>query len=283
MLTHMLPVVWQAERAAAEGGLLPALRQLRRLGLAEFGDVMLALPDRNFPELSRLLPRMPEEAVQRNFNGGFGTMLMHDSVSFVRVVASGFQRIAHRPLQGGRILDFGCGWGRLLRLLPLFTDPDQIFGVDPMDRAIPLCRDHGVLGQLATSEFLPRTLPVGEEPFDLIYSYSVFTHLSLRAMDAAMAAMRRVVAADGLLVVTIRPIEYWDDIAIPESAALRGQHLQAGFAFNPHNHAPVDGDVTYGDSSVDIPWFAARYAEWELRFVDRGWDARQTALFLTPR
>ncbi len=286
MLTHALPTTWQAERAAGEGGLLPALHRLRRLGLADFGDVMLAMPSAEMPALSAVLPRMPEEAVQRAFNGGAGQKLMQDSVSFVRTMISGYCDVTGRRPRGARILDFGCGWGRLLRLMPYLADPDHIAGVDPMSRAIALCRDHGILGHLAQSDPLPRALPVHGATFDLIYSYSVFTHLSLRAMDACLAALREVVADAGLLVLTVRPIEYWTaaekrgDAGAP---GLRDQHLQTGFAFRPHNLPPVDGDLTYGDSSLDIAWFGSRYAQWELRGIDRGWDDMQTVLLLSPR
>ena len=286
VLTHALPTIWQAERAAAESGLLPALHRLRRLGLADFGDVMLAMPHADMPALSALLPRMPEESIQRQFNGGAGSKLMHDSVSFVRSTASAYRDITGKRLQGARILDFGCGWGRLLRLMPFFADPERIAGVDPMARAIALCKEHGVLGHVARSEPLPRTLPVGDEQFELIYAYSVFTHLSLRAMDTCLAALRETVADYGLLALTVRPIEYWaaaekqGDAGAPR---LRAQHLQSGFAFRPHDVAAVEGNVPYGDSSFDIAWFEARYAQWELRGIDRGWDDMQTVLLLTPR
>lgn len=286
MLTHALPLVWRAERAAAEGGLVPALRQLRRLSLADFGDVMLAMPKPELAALSALLARMPDEAVQLGFNGGAGKTLMHDSVSFVRAAAASFREITGRGLRGGHILDFGCGWGRLLRLMPYFSDPSRIAGVDPMARAIELCREHGVAGHLAQSSALPTSLPVGDRRFDLIYAYSVFTHLSLRAMDSAMGALREVVGEGGLLALTVRPIEYWAAMELrgdAEAAGLRDRHLQSGFAFRPHNLPAVDGDVTYGDSSVDIEWFAQRYAQWDLRGLDRGWDDQQTVLLLTPR
>ena len=288
MLRHALPQVWQAERAASGAGIVPALHQLRRLSLADFGDVMLAMPNPEFPALSALLARMPEEAVQRRFNGSAGRPLMHESVSFVRAVSASFRELTGRSLRGGHILDFGCGWGRLLRMMPYFSDPECLEGVDPMPAAIELCREHGVPGHLAVSHALPGSLPVRCQRFDLIYSYSVFTHLSRRAMDTALAALRHVVAEDGLLALTVRPIRTWDALERHEGAGggasmLRDAHLQEGFAFRPHNVAPVDGDVTYGDSSVDIPWFAARYAQWELRGLERGWDDQQTVLLLTPR
>ena len=47
------------------------------------------------------------------------------------------------------------------------------------------CREQGVIGHLALSEWVPRTLPF-PGPFDLIYAYSVFTHLSEKTTRVAL-------------------------------------------------------------------------------------------------
>src|SRR4029077_744564 len=47
---------------------------------------------------------------------------------------------------------------------------------------------------------------------DLIYAFSVFTHLSERAAIMALTTLRRYVARGGLFVITIRPKEYWDQL-----------------------------------------------------------------------
>ena len=56
---------------------------------------------------------------------------------------------------------------------------------------------------------------------------------------------------DGILVVTIRPVEYWElRKDLNNRDALVDAHRTEGFAFRPHNRASVDGDITYGDTSM---------------------------------
>ena len=52
----------------------------------------------------------------------------------------------------------------------------------------------------------PTGLPSGS--FDLIYAYSVFSHLSEPASDAWVSEFRRLLAPGGLLVITTRPRDF---------------------------------------------------------------------------
>jgi SAM-dependent methyltransferase len=164
------------------------------------------------------------------------------------------------------------------------AEPARIFGVDPMRRSIEVCREDGVLGNLAQSDYLPSTLPVGDMRFDLIYSYSAFTHLSLRAACAALAVLRRSIKPDGLLVLTIRPVEFWSRYGLEPEVASRLQHDHAarGFAFRPHEMAPIDGDIPYGDTSMSIDWLIHQCPGWSYRGYDQGLDRLQTMILLSP-
>src|SRR5680860_1739698 len=83
-------------------------------------------------------------------------------------------------LSGSRVLDFGCGWGRLTRMLAKDLNPGLLYGCDPVESILDVTRESEVPATLARSEFLPETLPF-EEKFDLIFSFSVFTHISEKA------------------------------------------------------------------------------------------------------
>ena len=102
---------------------------------------------------------------------------------------------------------------------------------------IAQCRSAGLGPYFHLSDFLPTHLPDGEDKFDLIYAFSVFTHLSERAFRVAPAALRNYVRADGLLAITIRPVEYWQFavyVGSAEAARLEHRHRTNGIAFYPH-------------------------------------------------
>ena len=185
------------------------------------------------------------------------------------------------------MLDFGCGYGRLARLMYYFTDPENLFGVDPWDRSIEICRADGLGENFRQSEYLPDSLPVLRTDFDFIYAFSVFTHLSRRAAERALDVCRRNIAADGVMLITIRPAEYWDlDASIhglADTSQLRAAHRRTGFAFSPHHRSAVDGDVTYGDASMTIAWLADTFPRWRIKMVDRSLeDPYQIYVFLCP-
>jgi cyclopropane fatty-acyl-phospholipid synthase-like methyltransferase len=146
-----------------------------------------------------------------------------------------------------------------------------------------MCEQHKVKCNLALSDWVPTSLPF-ERQFDLIYAFSVFTHLSEKTAHTVLKTLRKYIAEDGLLVITIRPKEYW---RIRVQGALANQtikiHDEKGFAFIPHNRAPIDGDITYGDTSMSLAYFESHFPQWKLESVE--WnvvDSCQIILFLKP-
>ena len=264
-----------------------AITGLRQLSLDDFGLVLLSMPDSKYPKLSRLLPIMASDEVQRNWTGNHGVTLLKQTTAFVRALSYNYVRVTGRYLDGATVLDFGCGYGRIAQLFYYFTDEEKIFGVDPWDRSIELCREAGLSMNFALSDYLPTFLPVGATKFDLVYAFSVFTHLSHRAMTTSLDTIRKYMANDGLLAITIRPVEYWehDPLTSPKQKdALAFRHREEGFAFNPHNREPIDGDVTYGDSSMSLDWIAATFPEWTIKATDRCvMDPLQQYVFMVPR
>lgn len=286
MLEYIAEELTRLERDAAVSSRAEAFAGLRRLGLEDFGYALLTMPNPAYPKLSRLLPAMAADDVQRNWTGNAGEPLLRQSAAFVRALSYNFARHTGRTLEGARVLDFGCGYGRLARLLYYFVDEPDLYGVDPWDLSIQLCHEAGLGDRFRVSEYLPTSLPVDDVRFDLLYAFSVFTHLSRRATLTSLATLRRHVADTGLLTITIRPVEYWahDPHTTPDQRrAYMAQHRREGFAFNPHIRAAIDGDVTYGDTSLTLDWLAHEAPEWRVVGTDRSLeDPFQRYVFLAP-
>ena len=225
------------------------------------------------------------------WTGTSGLSLLGQTLSFVNCVAANYTQITGARLHQAKMLDFGCGYGRIMRPMYFYTDPENMAGIDPWDRSIEICQNDGMMGHLAVSDYLPKSLPVEMADFDLIYSFSVFTHLSERAARTCLKTLRSYIASDGVLVITIRPVEYWHLIAptVGDLTLNTDEHPDAlchrlnGFAFRPHNRAPIDGDITYGDTSMTLEWLASAATGWEITSVDHSLnDALQLYVFLKP-
>jgi len=263
-----------------------AIIALRNLGLDDFGTVLLSMPHPKFAKLSRLLPAMASDDVQIRWTGTCGIPLLKQTLDFVRSAAYNYSSVTGRSLSDATILDFGCGYGRIARLMYYFVNETNFYGVDPWDTSIELCRTAGLSTNFHISDYLPSDLPVGETRFDLMYAFSVFTHLSERATLAALRTLRRYSAESSILAVTIRPIEYWRQdkaVSAPERNDLELKHRQTGFAFRPHTRPPLDGDITYGETSITLDWLSTHCPEWTIQGIDRSLDDPfQIYVFLSP-
>jgi SAM-dependent methyltransferase len=262
-----------------------ALRKLRTLGLTDFAAVLWSMPLAEYPRLSALLPKMASSEVQHKWTGTSGVPLLAQSLSFIRSVSCNYSNLTGSALSGKRILDFGCGYGRLTRLCYFYSD--DVWAVDPWDEALNLCREAGLTGNIFKSEDLPDVLPVPKN-FDVIIAYSVLTHTSERTTKAVLRAIRKHLRPGGIACITIRPIEYWNWYSSPDNAERRPanadmerQHRQSGFAFAPHRRQPIDGEITFGDTSLTTDWFADNIPEWGIVARDHSPDdVLQRFLFL---
>jgi SAM-dependent methyltransferase len=106
-------------------------------------------------------------------------------------------------LSGARVLDFGCGAGRVLRHLPeVVGDAGELHGVDIDGPSIAwLQANTSPTLRAVCCDELPR-LPYPDGCFDLVYALSVFTHL-VQHWAGWLLELRRVLKPDGLLLATV--------------------------------------------------------------------------------
>ena len=285
LLEFTRPYLEAAEKIAAKGDVEATVESLRSLSLDDFGLLLLSMPNKQWPKLSKVLPAMASDDVQRKWTGACGTPLLQQSLDFVRAVRTEFVAATGRPLEGAKILDYGCGYGRLLRLMMRYAVLDNLVGCDPLEESIQICREDGIPCRLDVTDFLPESLPYPDETFDLMFAFSVFTHTSLRASKAALAALRKTAVPDALLAITIRPVEYWanDPAYTEEAPKLQKKHRKEGFVFVPHEREAVDGDITYGDTSMSLDYLASIAEGWKISGYDRSiFDENQIIVFLRP-
>jgi 2-polyprenyl-3-methyl-5-hydroxy-6-metoxy-1,4-benzoquinol methylase len=191
--------------ASAKPFELPSL--LRDIPLDIFGNLLLDVPSK-FPHIRKFFPSMVSNDVQDHWTGCHGIMLLTQAVSFIKTVVSGYSNLTTKDLDSANVLDFGCGWGRLVRLLYKFVSFENIYAVDPFEESIQLCKQHGMKGNIELSESVPKTLPF-QCQFDLIHACSVFTHLSEKTARIVLDTLRKIHFRHWVLVLTIRPKEYW--------------------------------------------------------------------------
>lgn len=250
------------------------ISKLRKLSISDFGALLFSLPNDSYPNLSLVLPRMASDEVQVTWTGTNGHTLLKQTIDAARILAYNYTNLKSCGLKGESILDFGCGYGRLIRLMYYFSDESDVFGVDPWLESIQVCAEAGITANIFQSEYLPNNLPMlNDRKFDLAFAFSVFTHLSIRATSTSLLTLREQIKDDGVIAITFRPIEYWDMHFVNgdqnECERLKSCHRSDGFAFLPHNRSPVDGDITYGDTSFSLEWLSNSNLGLKVLSVDR--------------
>lgn len=274
------------DHAAAHGEDVYAI--LREQPVDAVAKILSDIPH-DYPRAKAALPSMAEDSVQLLWTGAAGDHLLMQSCAFVRAVETGYLKYIGRSLQDRVVLDYGCGWGRLIRLMYKFTSPENIHACDPSHHSIEQCRQHQLAANFSLCSPIPSGTPFSDVRFDLIYAFSVFTHLSERTASAVIAACRSAISDNGLLAITIRPPGYWkihdqnQNRLDPDD--MWQMHHDRGYAFKPHSSAqPFDGEITYGDTSIALSYIRERWIDWSIQGIDMSiTDPYQTIVFLKPR
>jgi 2-polyprenyl-3-methyl-5-hydroxy-6-metoxy-1,4-benzoquinol methylase len=261
LVPHRLyPILNEAAAAATSDGLVGALTVLRRLTKDEFAVVLAGVSD-SFPALRSVLPIYPAADIQRAWTGNSDALLLQQTALFSHVCDRFFTRYCGRSPENARILDYGCGWGRLTRQMLYFSNPDHVYGADPWHKSLEQCETLRVPGQLVQIDYRPKTLPAPISDIDLSIAFSVMTHVGERNTAEILSAVRRVMAPGGLFVFTIRPREYWSAqtavLGEETVAEMLRRHDTDGVAFLPSGEAKNAGSEDYGKSSFTVDKIAA--------------------------
>jgi SAM-dependent methyltransferase len=95
------------------------------------------------------------------------------------------------------LLDWGCGCGRVLRHWA--HDAPQVFGCDIDSRMVAWCDENLRFAHVAVNSLAP-PLPYDDSSFDLVYAFSVMTHLSEELQRDWVREVRRVLRPGGFFL-----------------------------------------------------------------------------------
>ena len=194
------------------------------------------LPDDDVSALSNPPADIQETFVGASFENAYGAAAIFLNYLFDQVQSHLSQDVA-----GLRVLDFGCGWGRMLRLIRNKAELDGIdlYGCDVDPKMVELCR-----------RSLPRTYvaPTGLWPpslyragfFDVIYANSVFSHLGEMNHVSWAQEYARIVKPNGLVVVTTQAkhfLTFCEDLRSGKRTIQNYWHRNLSLAFTAPDSA----------------------------------------------
>ena len=203
-------------------------------------------------------------------------------------------RMVRRGLQEFlTILDWGCGCGRVARhALRDRPSGSRLIGVDIDEEALQWCRKHLPNGEFRRVPSLP---PSGLPPqsVDLVYAYSVVTHLDEKTQDRWLEELHRIAKPGAPVLLTVlseralvelnptvgrRWLARWRRVGIDWASrnagldAILGENESTGTRTILHDTSALSGCV--GSKSSDSSRAFTTTKAWsccELASVGTGW------------
>jgi ubiquinone/menaquinone biosynthesis C-methylase UbiE len=157
--------------------------------------------------IQKILPSMPEENLQLQFTGSSGEDTLEEAYAYYRFIKKNMNKYRLDIHPNTKILDFGCGWGRIIRLFMKDVKLENLFGIDCDDTIVKVCKSLNLNCNIDVNNIYPPT-EFEDNCFDLIYSFSVFSHLSEDAHKKWIGEFKRILKPNGILIVTTRSREF---------------------------------------------------------------------------
>ncbi|MBK8443070.1 MAG: class I SAM-dependent methyltransferase [Sphingobacteriales bacterium] len=163
-------------------------------------------------QFRQLLPQLPATEIQLKYTGFTDRQTLSGAFAYYKRCKAICAEHGLNYTAFDKMLDFGCGWGRINRFFLKDFEPQQIHGVDVDKDVLQLSRDLNIQCQLSQTPPLPDgSLPANT--YDLITAFSVFSHLSEDAHWAWIQEFKRILKPGGILIVTTRGRDFIEQCA----------------------------------------------------------------------
>jgi SAM-dependent methyltransferase len=210
--------------------------------------------------------RLPDPGNMMERHENREAVFINQGTSITDAILNCFKKYsAGKSIKDVHVLDFGCGVGRVV--LPMyhnFRKPDRCVDVDPA--VIEYLKEVAPGASPEVTGFEP-PLQYTSGEFDLIYSVSVWTHLTAVSAHKWLMEIRRILKPGGLALLTTSNYEVlkmrrvhpvlgpmgWADVSDDD---LRTQ----GFIFKMTPSTPGTG--TYGMASHDPDWLKQEWSKY---------------------
>jgi SAM-dependent methyltransferase len=215
------------------------------------------------PFLERYLPGLTGDPEwEKRIVGSSGKEALSEGFEIYRLFKTLSERYGNPLSASTRVLDFGCGWGRVICFFLKDVAPENLIGIDVDKRAVNACRGTNHWCWFEACDWFP---PSGwmEGSFDLIYAFSVFSHLSEEAHQRWLEEFERLLKPSGVLIVTTFPRKLL-------AAAAQWPEVAERFSpVEPWLDAYDRGEYCYAAQSEENPHLGHAFIP--ERYVRRNW------------
>jgi SAM-dependent methyltransferase len=212
--------------------------------------------------LRDILPGLPEEEVQRHWTFRTQDDTLVEGFGIYLLVRDLYERHVG-DVEGPQMLDFGCGYGRVIRFFLKDVDHHALTGADNDDSLIEFCRSSNHWCRFVQNDAVP-PLPFADDEFNYVFVYSVFSHFSEEMHLRWLRELQRIVRPGGMLAISVRRRNYIESLKRIRESAKEGDsrivlkmfldteqelaNYDAGeFCFSPYRD---HGDQSWGEACI---------------------------------
>lgn len=190
----------------------------------------------------------PEERMQLNYTGASGAELMRRTIDFVDFLGREVPALSSGRWCG---LDYGVGWGRIASVMRYFGPAENLDCADAWQKSLDFARQCGLANQM---KLLPARLAGGELPcatYDLIYSYSIFTHLPDTHIVSNLTHLMSALKSNGKLVFTLRQPKFIDFLRRSNKFVTADDRVDTDGYWFGNCQSPDYGDTLVTDAWIE--------------------------------
>jgi SAM-dependent methyltransferase len=216
------------------------------------------------PTLRDMLPGLPDPDVQRRWTGKAGFETLAEGFAIYRTMRD--LHVSHfgSLREHGPVLDFGCGFGRVIRYFMKDVAPGQLIGTDYNETLIDFCIASNPWCQFNRNEADP-PLAIADHEVGYVYAYSVFSHFSEPMHQRWLEEFKRVLRPGGVLALTVRPRAFIEHcgrlrtgeskgvspinrLMFPDTDSALARYDNGEFCFSPYN--PAEEGAWWGEACI---------------------------------
>jgi SAM-dependent methyltransferase len=161
----------------------------------------------------------------------------------------------------GSWLDFGCGYGRVIRFLVERVDPKRVYAADVIEQAVEFCAAEFGVNPIYSQDALANLDDLGS--FDFFYAISVLTHLNEKNSIELLRLTHDVLKPGGIAMFTthgqasLDRLESYGAIYDRGRGAIKQVVAREGIAFVPYHH--------YSGDCQGMTWQSGRWIEEQMQ------------------
>jgi len=237
------------------------------------------------------LPTLPPDEVQKRFTASCGRNNLQQAFSFYKYVRSSCKLTT---INEPKILDFGGGWGRISRFFLRDTKPEYIWIADCLSDSIHWLRETGNPCNIVKNNPRPPILNLNDSYFDLIYCFSVFSHLTESFFNEWLTYLMSILRPGGHLVFTTRGNQFIKQIErlheeksssylvekLPHPAKINVLYSKDEFQFYPTGGGGELDSCFYGEAIIPRGYLEKRYGSLMTSFTEKVKNVDQAIIIL---